>query len=90
MNKSLQGRFVRSYTTTTHYITLFTCIHKYAMKTHSSGVFPRRMFRPPPTLNFITRGHLLNLLCEDIYRVLRTISTADYLRPLAFATVSVI
>jgi hypothetical protein len=30
---------MRSYTTT-HYITLFTCIHKYAMKTHSSVVFP--------------------------------------------------
>ena len=29
---------MRSYTTTTHYIILFTCIHKYAMKTHSSGV----------------------------------------------------
>jgi hypothetical protein len=31
---------VRSYTTTTHYITLFTCIHKYEMKTHPCGVFP--------------------------------------------------
>jgi hypothetical protein len=29
---------VRSYTTTTHYIILFTCIHKYAMTMHSSGV----------------------------------------------------
>jgi hypothetical protein len=38
---------VRSYTTTTHYITLFTCIHKYAMKTHSSVVF-----QPSPTWNF--------------------------------------
>jgi hypothetical protein len=49
--KAYNAVSVMSYTTTTHYITLFTCIHKYAMKTHSSGGFPRRLFRTPPTRN---------------------------------------
>jgi hypothetical protein len=38
--KAYKAVSVRSYTTITHYITWFTCIHKYAMKTHSSRVFP--------------------------------------------------
>ena len=46
MNKSLQGRF-REVIHSNY--TLYYFVYKYAMKTHSSGVFPDGCSWPPPT-----------------------------------------
>ena len=46
--------------------TLYYFVYMYTQICDENALiwgFPRRMFRPPPTWNFITRGHLLNLFC---------------------------
>jgi hypothetical protein len=63
MKKSLQGRF-REVMHNNYTLYYFAYMHAQICDENALiWGFPRRMFRPPPTWNFITSVHFLNQFC---------------------------